>query len=136
MNSKLSRLSIILIVVSISFFINMICYADQLNDHGVTYTINYAPNSKIKSPSLKNATAKIQLYLGGNSIESLTVRTDQNQSFIITNRHASEHGSLLVVSVHSIEGEPKDISCYGASLPGKTNIIVDCHPRSEKKHYH
>lgn len=136
MNSKLSRLSIILIIVSISFFINMICYADQPNDREVTYTINYAPNSKIKSPSLKNTTAKIQLYLGGNSIERLTIRTDQNQSFSITNRHAKQHGGLLVVAVHSIEGEQKDISCYGASLPGKTNIIVDCHTRSEKKHYH
>lgn len=136
MYSKLSKLTIISIIVSILFFIHMICYANQFNKNEVTYTISYAPNSKVKSPSLKNITVHAQLYLGGKTVEKLTVRTDQNQAFTISNRHTKQHGSLLVVAVHSIKGEAKDISCYGASLPGKTNIIISCHPRSEKKHYH
>lgn len=136
MHSKLSKLTIILIIILVPFFTNMICYADQLNTNEVTYTISYAPNSEITLPSLKNTTAKVQLYLGGNPIERLTIRTDQNQSFVIRNKHTKKHGSLLVVAVHSIAGEPKDMSCYGSSLPGKTNIIISCHPRSEKEHYH
>lgn len=136
MYSKLSQLTIILIIVSISYFTDIICYANQVNNNAVVYTIRYAPNSTIKSPSLKNITAQVQLYIGANTIEKLIKKTDQNQSFTITNRHARQHGSLLVVAVHSIEGEAKDISCYGASLPGKTDIIISCHPRSEKKHYH
>lgn len=138
MNLLKSRLFIFFIsATSLLFFITSVFSQESSNENkGVVYTITYAKNSKIKPPPLKNITVQIQLYIGGKTVEKVTKKTDQNQSFTVDNLHASKHGSLLVVAVHSVEGESKDMSCYGASLPGKTDIIVDCHLRSEKKHYH
>lgn len=136
MNKIIFRQILISIIAIFFSLTNLICYANDNDGNDTVYTINYDDHSKVKSFSLKNISLQIQLYLGGKTVEKLTVKTDENQSFKISNRHIKMHKNLLVVAVHSIEGEPKDISCYGASLPGKTNIIVDCHSRSEKKHYH
>ena len=138
MNLSVSKFCMIFIfAITFLFFSSLIRGQESSYENKkVTYTINYAKNSKIKSPSLKNVTVKVQLYLGGKTIEKLTRITDQNQSFTIDNRHASLHGSQLIAAVHSVEGAEKDISCYGASLPGKTTIVIDCHPRSENKHFH
>lgn len=96
------------------------------------FTVSYKENtSNIEKPSLKKATLRIALYASGNSQKSMTVVTDENQSFILTN----SYGSHSVVGVLSILGEPKFLRCHGSSATGKTHILIDCYPLSNKKHY-
>src|SRR3990167_9325745 len=107
MNLLISRLFIVFIsTIPLLFFISSVFAQESYNvNKEVAYTIIYEKNSKIKQPPLKNITVQIQLYLGGKTVEKIIKKTDQNQSFTINNQHASKHGSLLVVAVHSIEGE-------------------------------
>lgn len=123
------RSIIISITMIVLFSTPFIAYAKK-----ITYTANYdAPTFKVQGrPSLKGATLQVQLYINGKSIGKFTKRTNQVQSFIIDNRY----GNLLVVEVVSVKGEPQGISCHGTSLAGKSNIIINCHPRYGKGHYY
>jgi len=98
----------------------------------VTYTVNYAKNSKYKVISLKNATLQIKLHMNGTPKSFLTKQTNEKQTFTLINKY----GNRLVVEVISIKGEPKNISCHGTVRRGKTEILIDCHSRYSKKHFY
>ena len=97
-----------------------------------TYTVNYEKDSKYKPLPLKNSTLRIQLHANGTPQGLVIKKTDDKQKFIIDNKY----GDNLVVEVMSIKGEPKNISCHGAARGGKTEILINCHPRYGKNHFY
>jgi len=111
--------------ILVVLFMSMGAYAAT-----VTYTIDYAKDSKFKALSLKNAILQIKLYANGSPKAFLTKQTDDKQSFTLDNKY----GARLVVEVMSIKGEPKDISCHGSIWHNKTKILINCHLRYGKKH--
>jgi len=97
-----------------------------------TYTVNYDKDSKYKPLPLKNSTLRIQLHANGTPHGVVIKQTDDKQKFILDNKY----GDNLVVEVMSIKGEPKNISCHGAVRGGKTEILINCHPRNGKNHFY
>ncbi len=93
------------------------------------YSVNYTITSQHKALSLKNAVLHIKLYTNGNLRKRLVTKTNDKQLFFLDN----PYGSSLVVEVASIKGEPKNMNCYGATHPGQTSILIDCHVSFEDK---
>lgn len=125
------RFSIISIIIIVFLLPNLSVFAKEISHKKeITYTVGYAKTSKLKILSLKNATLQIQLYLGGKTVGKLVKKTDDSQAFVISN----QYGNFLTVEVISVKGQPEGISCHGASLAGKTNILIDCHPSYGKGH--
>lgn len=62
----------------------------------------------------------------------LDKNTNDQQNFTLDNKY----GNRLVVEVISVKGEPKGISCHGTAKQGKTEILINCHSRYDKKHFY
>ena len=112
----------------LSLLIGMYIYAFDVSAANAvdtqSYQIQYAKDSKIKSPPLKNIEVLIQLHKHGNSIGRVSVKTDKDGKFIIKNTV----GKHLVVHILSIKDKDAQLRCRGISSLKNNLILIKCYP--------